>query len=235
MSLKVKSLVAANLLSVGLSALSGVAAAHGGGATVVFGDPVPATPEVTCAGVSYEWTVQMGKGSTAGFVRHVGAKSWNEPPPAYEPPYTGWTHTSDWVAFELKKPAKVQIQIARQQGVLMPGLATDPATGDPLISYTLAGNRLYPAFSLYKGWEESGCEDHRYNTGGPTPWAPALEFVASQPNVHGWNKATLVRYLPAGKYSIAIGGANVSFCAPSTDPLSCYNGRHGYRASITTQ
>lgn len=230
MSRQVTSLVAASLLSVGFLSFSGNAAAEGG-ATVIWGDPVPSNPDGTCTGVGYEWTVTMTKNQNAGFVGDVGAKSWNEPPPAYEPPYTGWTHTSDWVAFELKKPATVQIQVSRQQGVLMPSLATDPTTGSPVINYTPAGAFLYPAFSLYKGWEETGCEDHRYNTGGAIPWAPALEFLYSQPNTQGWSKATLIRSLPAGKYSIAIGGANVSFCVAGQ---SCYTGRHGYRASITT-
>ncbi|MBM4202476.1 MAG: hypothetical protein FJ189_14495 [Gammaproteobacteria bacterium] len=229
MSLKVNSLLSASLLSIGMLAVSGSA---GAATTVIWGDPVPATPEVTCAGVGYEWTVQMGKGQKASFVRHVGAKSWNEPPPAYEPPYTGWTHTSDWVAFELKKDSHVTIQIARQQGVLMSSIATDPVSGSPSVKYTPAGNGLYPAFSVYSGWEETGCEDHRYNTGGATPWAPSLVFADNQPNTQGWSTATWNGPLKAGKYSIAIGGANVSFCAP-TD--SCYTGRHGYRATITTK
>ena len=232
MSQTIAKFVGASILTVGAATVPGLSAAS---TSVVFGDPKPNVPETDCNGISYEWTVTLGKPARAGFVHHVGAKSWNEPPPFYEPPETGWTHTSNFVALELKKAAKVRIEISRQQGVLMPTIVTDPTSGSPAISYNLAGSKLFPAFSIWKGWEEEACEytAHRYDNAGPIAWAPSLDYVANQPNAAGWTTATLIRWLPAGKYTLAIGGANVSFCSP-TD-AACYGGRQGYRASISTE
>ncbi|MGV8713143.1 MAG: hypothetical protein ACWA6R_11415, partial [Nitrosomonas sp.] len=85
--------------------------------TVTYADPQPSTPGVCDGGISYEWTVVLNGHDKAELVGHVGAKSWNEPPPAYEPPDTGWTHTSNWVALELTEPAKLEIEVERQEGV----------------------------------------------------------------------------------------------------------------------
>lgn len=227
MSLNKKFLLAAGLLSTSAFGFSGTAAAN----TVAWITPTPYVPGV-CNGIGYEWAVKASQRASVSFVRRVGAKSWNEVPPFYTPPETGWTHTSDWVKFELTQPATVQIKISRQQGVLLPSVATDPVTGATSIAYTTAGDQLYPALSLYSGWEETGCEDHRYNNSANFAWAPSLQFLANQPNTAGKATAVLTKWLPAGKYSIAIGGANVSFCA-ETD--TCYSGFHGYRAQIITK
>ncbi|WP_139557201.1 hypothetical protein [Methylotetracoccus oryzae] len=227
MSLNKSFLLTAGLLSASAFGFSGTAAAN----TVAWITPTPYVPGV-CTGIGYEWAVTASQRASLSFVRRVGAKSWNEVPPFYVAPETGWTHTSDWVKFELTQPATVQIKIARQQGVLLPSVVTDPVSGATSIAYTTAGDQLYPALSLYSGWEETGCEDHRYNNSANFAWAPSLDFIANQPNTAGKATAVLTKWLPAGKYSIVIGGANVSFCA-ETD--TCYSGFHGYRAQIITK
>ena len=229
MSQKLSTLIHASLLSVGAMINPGVSSASG---SVIFGDPKPNVPPTDCNGISYEWTVTIGKPSSASFVHTVGAKSWNEPPPFYTPPETGWTHTSNFVALELQKDATVTIQVARQQGSLMSTI--DSSSGSPALAYTPVGSQLYPAFSLWKGWNDDACEftAHRYNNAGPISWAPNLEYIANQPNAAGAGKATLTLPLSAGKYTLAIGGANLSFCSTAA---ACYTGLHAYRAVIKTQ
>lgn len=209
--------------------------------TVMYADPVPAGPSYPgCAisgiptgndgGISYEWTVIMNGKDKASFVNHVGAKSYNEPPPAYEPPDTGWTHTSNWVALELSQRSTVKIKIDRQEGV--------PFTSGTTIA--TARNNLVPALSVYSGWDNTSCEDHRYNTAGNVDWS-TIQYLGNQPNNVGKDSVTYEIKLDAGQYSIAIGGSPkvldtypVNTC-DVTDPVCyAYTGRHGYRVEIKT-
>lgn len=225
--------------------------------TVMFADPTP-------NGIPYTWTATLGEegngnggdngytpastgnGGNGGckegrcedgvsFVWRVGAKSWNEPPPIYQPPYTGWTHTSNWVALDLKCDAKVTIRVARQQGVTN--------------GTTTYRDRLYPALSLWKGWQENGDDDHRYNNSGNIDWMNEVEYIGNQPNAKRKNEAVYRVKLKAGKYTIAIGGnpkeltpeeyANLANCGqpsgPDPDICYTYTGNHGYRAEIEAE
>jgi hypothetical protein len=209
--------------------------------SVIYADPVPAGPTYPgCSttgptgadgGISYEWTVILGKNDKASFVNKVGAKSYNEPPPAYEPPETGWTHTSNWVALELSKRSKVRIEVERQEGV--------PFTSGTAMA--TARNQLVPALSVYQGWDNTSCEDHRYNTAGNTDWT-TIQFIGNQPNDKGRAVAVYEARLPAGRYSVAIGGSPkvlASYPAGTCDVLDpvcyAYTGNHGYRATIITE
>ncbi len=222
--------------------LSGSPVAMAG--TVTFGDPVPAGPTYPgCledlggkptgadGGISYEWIVKMGGKDEVSFVNRVGAKSYNEPPPDYEPPYTGWTHTSNWVALELTQRTKVKIKVERQEGVPM-------ANSTPV---TVARNKLIPALSVYSGWDNTSCEDHRYNTSGNVPWT-TVQYIGNQPNKHGKDEVGYQIVLDAGKYSIAIGGSpkvlatypDAKTCDPADPVCYAYTGNHGYRVEIKT-
>lgn len=239
MNLKLNRLIGTGLLLASVSAAQPVLAA-----TVTYADPVPAGPTYPgCldpvppgtgptgkdGGISYEWTVMMKGRDHAELVGDVGAKSWNEPPPAYEPPYTGWTHTSDWIALDLDQPAKLLIEVERQEGVTFPA-GTTIAT---------ARNKLVPAISIYKNWDNTSCEDHRYNNAGNDDWS-TLEYIGNRPN-NGKPVAVYRAKLPAGQYSIAIGGSpKVLDQYPAgncdaADPLCyAYTGRHGFEAHIAT-
>lgn len=208
--------------------------------SVIYADPVPGStePGVCNGGISYEWTVKMGSSHTVGFVNHVGAKSFNEPPPAYEPPDTGWTHTSNWVAFELEKDAMVEIEVMRQEGV--PYTSKDPVTALPIMA--TARNKLIPAFAIYSGWDDTSCEEHRFNNSGDTDWT-TVKYMTNALNKGGWATVKRKIKLKAGKYSIAIGGSpkvleaypDAKTCDPLTDKLCyVYTGRHGFRANIKT-
>jgi len=190
-------------------------------AVVSFGDPYP-------GGIGYEWLVQMEGDDSVKFERHVGAKSWNEP--GNPVGLKGWTHTSDWVMLELLESSMVILQIEREKNV--------PASPSP------ARNKLYPAFSLYAGWDnDDDNEDHQYNNIGNTPWAEDLNYLIHDENDQGAAKITAKLLLPAGQYSLAIGGNPpareiypAGTCDPSTDRVCyTYTGRHGYKVKITTR
>jgi hypothetical protein len=160
-------------------------------------------------GITYEWLVKMGDQDSANFSRHVGAFSWNEPnnPVGLK----GWTHTSNWVMLELTEPAKLTVKIER-------------ATGVPN-GIGIAGDNLYPAFSLYAGWDNDGDEDHQYNTLGNTAWADGISYLNHQAN--GSTEAAVEKsfVLSAGLYSIAIGG---------DPPIGSIARREGYLATLST-
>jgi hypothetical protein len=225
----------AALLAVLLSPASALAG------TVTYADPKPAGasypgcldtgPTGNDGGIGYEWTVELDGKDQASVVNAVGAKSWNEPPPLYTPPDSGWTHTSNWIALKLHRDAKVIIEVERQEGVAIQNGTTTAA----------ARNKLIPAISVYKGWDNTSCEDHRYNTGANFDWS-SVEFIGNEPNEKGRSVAKFRAELPAGEYSIAIGGNPkvlktypANNCDP-TDPVCyAYTGRHGYEATITAK
>jgi hypothetical protein len=184
--------------------LVGLSATPGNAATVTPTDPNPA------GGISYEWKVKLNLDDTASIIRHVGAKSWNEPenPPGLK----GWTHTSDWVALDLTESAYLTIKIKRASNVTVD-------------ETTIAGNQLYPAFSLYSGWENNGVEDHQYNNLGNTPWAPDITYVDSNGNDNNTPAVYTTFKLEPGFYSIAIGG---------NPPDPTQEGRQGYEATFGT-
>lgn len=197
---------------------------HLGGA-VSFAD---ATPDL---GLGYEWTVQLRKKDKASVVWHVGAKSWNEP--TNPDGLKGWTHTSNWIAVDLEQPARLQVTVERQQGVVFTN------AGVP----TVARAELVPALSLYAGWDETTVfEDHTFNNAGNF-WS-TVEFLGNAPNPRGKSKIVFKSRgtLPAGRYSVVIGGNPPPLASPTSyptagcdqlDPLCyAYTGPHGYRALL---
>jgi len=197
--------------------------------TVSFSDPAPD------AGIGYEWTVAMllnptDTAVTAEFVRHVGAKSSYEP--ANAAPEIGWQHTSDWVALDLPQETLLTIELNNQRGVQY---TTVDAEGK--VSQLTAGQGYFPGFAVYKGWDDTSTEIHSFNPLGNF-WAAQLDWITAaydQVGQHGSEakrsaKTRLI--LPAGHYSINIGGVNALYCTPEQP---CYNGRHGYIAKLTAE
>lgn len=191
------------------SVLLGVTSSQIQAATISFSDPAP-------AGISYEWTLQMSDKDKISFVRYVGARSQNEP--SNPVGLKGWTHTSNWVALKVPQQVELTVKIERQAGVpvIFPGIPT-----------TMAGESLYPAFSLYSGWATGAVvEDHQFNTLGNTDWIKGICYVAHEENKNGESSVEQKFVLPPGSYSIAI-GAN-----PPEDLT--LTGFHGYKATFTT-
>ena len=215
--------IAAMLL--GCSAM--MASASHAASTVTFADPAPDK------GIGYEWNIRMSHGgkapTTAEFVRHVGAKSSYEP--TFTPPEIGWHHQSDWVALELVENSLVTIEVRNQRGVHYTEVAQDGKKTE-----STAGQGYFPGFSVYKGWDDTSTEKHSFNSIGNF-WSTIQYITAAydQKGVHGGETkrlATTRLMLPAGKYSINIGGVNALYCLPEQP---CFSGRHGYSAKFTAE
>lgn len=196
-------------------ALAVIAVAPAHAANVSPSDPSPnvydpVTFDPLAGGVGYAWTVNMGPDDRAAFDGLVGAWSWDED--AFPTTAKGWTHTSNWVALKLRQPSKVTIRVSRKENV------PDGQGG-------VGGNILYPAFTLYKNWDGDGGDDHTYNNRGNVVWAEDLAYLKHVENVGGQASVELTLELPAGHYSIALGGNS-----PSTnrEPFQ------GYGATIIT-
>ncbi|MEQ1638846.1 MAG: hypothetical protein ABL903_19475 [Methylococcales bacterium] len=197
-------------------------------ATINFADPAPDK------GIGYEWTVKMehaGAVATAEFVRHVGAKSSYEP--SNPAPEVGWQHTSDWVALELKEKTLLTVELTNQRGVQYTTIGTDGKAAE-----NTAGIGYFPAFSFYSGWDDTSTEVHTFNPIGNF-WSTIkfvdIAYIQQAQAIHGNEATRTIKkqfILPAGQYSVNIGGANALYCETT---LPCYNGRHGYRAKFIAE
>jgi hypothetical protein len=207
---------------------AGAVRAHDGGPTgpvvgdLSFADPAP-------AGIGYEWTVRLRHGERAELVNAVGAKSWNEP--SNPEGLKGWTHTSNWIALELVDDAVVRITVVRQPGVVVPSGST----------FAAARTEIVPALSLYRGWDETTVfEDHTFNNLGNF-WS-TIEYVGAAANAKSRPKVTYRVRLPAGRYSLVVGGNPRALgdasaypangCDPVDPTCYAYTGLHGYRAVL---
>ena len=198
----------------GLFAL--ISTAHVNAATVTPTDPSPneydpVTFEPLDGGVGYAWTVTMGGKDRADAEGLVGAWSWDED--AFLSTAKGWTHTSNWIALKLTKASKVTIQLSRKLNV------PDGEGG-------VGGNILFPAFTVYKNWDGDGGDKHTYNNRGNIEWAEDLSYLTHVENNGSATSVEVTLELPAGLYSLAVGGNS-----PSTnrEPFQ------GYGLTITTE
>jgi hypothetical protein len=182
-----------------------------------YGDPEK-------GGIGYEWTVTID-GANHGHAEitgSVGGKSSYEP--QFDAPNFGWTHTSDWVAVEMKSKAVLEITVERLGGIYF--TKTDEKTKET--SIVTAGAKLYPALSIYTGWDSTTAKEQgSFNPAGNF-WS-TIKFKDVVYSTLGEKKITYRAKLPAGKYSINIGGVNALYCKESD---SCFNGLHGYRATF---
>ena len=191
----------------------------------------PATLAVSAvpsgAGIPYTWTDGLSKRPHVEFVLAVGAKSWNEP--SNPAGLKGWTHTSNWIALDLKQDARIKLTVTRQQGVVL----TDGTS-------TLSRDRLFPAVSLYAGWDSTSNQDHTFNNAGSF-WS-TIQFISNEPNAKGRDVVVLKAKLAAGQYTIDIGGNPPSLGDASNYPANgcdsgdatcyVYTGQHGYYAVL---
>lgn len=184
---------------------------------IVYGDPEE-------GGIGYEWTVKMPHHGSVEILGSVGGKSSFEP--QFDAPNFGWTHTSDWVAVEIEADAILEIEVSRQSGFYE--MKVDDA--DNSKSYVTAGGELYPALSIYTGWDSTTeKEQGSFNPAGNF-WS-TLEFKAAEYSKLGETTIVYRTKVTPGKYSVNIGGVNAVYCA---ETASCYKGLHGYRAKFTT-
>ncbi len=192
--------------------------------TVTHSDPLS-------GGIGYYWTVAMGQSDTASVSRFVGAWSWQDSS-LFSPGETpvGWTHNSDWVALKLDVPAMVTLRLENKSGVSL---------GNPSQPDATASGNLIPGMTVYAGWDNDLAPQsfsdanndgeptqnwHSYNNRGNVAWAEDMNyFTHLEPN--GTNVIQLTMMMPAGEYSIVIGGNANSTADPA---------RQGYLASFST-
>ncbi|TKB72287.1 MAG: VPLPA-CTERM sorting domain-containing protein [Nitrospira sp.] len=197
------------LLAVAALGLWLAAAAPSHAATVTA--PGPAT------GLTYEWQVVMGDLDLAHYHGAVGAKSWAEP--GNPVGAKGWTHTSDWTALDLtglSGPTFLTLELGRAEGGV---------------------SQLFPAFSLYAGWEtvNSDATNHTWNNTGAISWATNLTYIDHLSNAGGPNgtasgalldPVSKSWVLAPGLYTLNYGG-NPSFALGQI-------GNHDFAATLTT-
>lgn len=212
---------------VGTSALVLSSPAFSQSVSIDFADPHPG------AGIGYEWTVKIShansKAMTAEFIRHVGAKSSYEP--AFSSPEIGWNHTSDWVALSLNEDSLLTIEVNNQRGVQY--TTVNP---EGQVTQHAAGRGHFPGIALYSGYDNTSTESHSFNPLGNF-WATQLNWITAgydQKGQHGdvKRRAKIQAIVPAGLYSLNIGGVNALYCEPQ---MPCFDGRHGYKATITAE
>lgn len=180
------------------------------------GDPVPnrfdTDTGLSSGGVGYAWTVDTVGHYHTTLLGIVGASSWSDP----EAPVVGEgrTRASHWVALRLRSPSRVTIRHSAKTGVIDPLGLVPGETG---------GEDLRPAFTLYTGWQNAGPDETTYNSQGEIAWADALRYRAHAVDT-GAGEAIASYELPAGLYSIALGGIGEA----GFDP-----GRQGYEATLS--
>lgn len=153
-------------------------------------------------GVTYTWQIELsGPGDSAEVVRAVGSKAWADPSNPDLGSFglnAGWTHTSNWVYVSLAEAAEVAFSLA-------PNDAVSNGEGG-----FFAGD-LVPAFSLWSGVDDDGTDNHYYEQGQVPHWIDAagfafLDHADEGPGPFDGSVATLTLELPAGEYTLALGG-----------------------------
>jgi|GEM_PF-762342 len=185
-------------------------------------DPVPNTyPEpdyIGTGGVGYAQTIIADRDETGSFSGLVGAWSWEDnalfDAEAGDPP-VGWTHTSNWLALRLQKEMIFTITVERDATV------PDPTTEEP--ERLADTSSMFPSFTVYKGWDNDGSDNHTYNNRGNVDWAEDITYHDHYDN-SSETAVTRTYLLPAGEYSIVIGSN-----APATNPNS-----QGYKFTYST-
>lgn len=169
--------------------------------------PVDLTPNVAgppaTGGVGYGYTVIAAAGASGSFKDHVGAWSW-EDNSLFTPgqPSVGWTHTSKWVQVKLLQDSLFTISMNRD--------ATVPfATGPGGFADT---SSMFPSFTLWRGADQDGSDNHTYNNKGRVAWAEDLTYLDHVDNSTD-EGVTRTWRLPAGDYTLALGSN-----APATNP-----------------
>lgn len=180
------------------------------------GDPVPngidAVTGETTGGIGYAWTVSSVGNLHAALSGIVGTSSWSDPGALSSD--EGRTRASSWVALRLRFPSLVTIRLSRAANIPDPLGILPGDTG---------GGDLRPAFTVYSGWQESGPDNTTFPNKASIPWAGSLTYHSHTIN-SGSGSAVASIELPAGDYSIALGGIGTG---------GFDEGRQGYEADLS--
>lgn len=184
-------------------------------ASIVPADPVPNTEDpLTGAplngGIRYSWQVNLAGNTSATFGGAVGAWGWDED--GSSATAIGRTEAAQWVALNLKSPSRLTVRVSRR------GSAIDLLS---IFPGSTAGSNLRPAFSLYSGWDSDGGDDSTFTNRGPVVWAEDTAYLDHAETTGESAEKTFT--LPAGLYTIALGGNSTSLLPES---------RQGYEAKL---
>jgi hypothetical protein len=165
----------------------------------------PTAPTPSTGGVGYGYTVIGKAGASGSFKDTVGAWSW-EDNALFAPgePAVGWTHTSKWVQVKLLQDTLFTVAVNRD--------ATVPDVSGP--GGFADTSSMFPSFTLFRGADQDGSDNHTYNNKGRVGWAEDLTYLAHVDNSTD-DSVTRTFRLPAGDYTFAVGSN-----APATNPLS---------------
>lgn len=160
-------------------------------ASVVTGD-LPARAGEDGEGIGYSFQMYLDASAapaTETLTSSVASRAWSDPVNLSGPLGVplGWTHNSNWVYIKLESGANVQI-------ILAPN-----------------GSDLVPAMTLWKGADNSGGNWHTYEQDRVPFWVDDpgfshLDHVTTGPGGFANQNATLSAFLPAGEYTVALGG-----------------------------
>ncbi len=165
-------------------------------------DPVPNTylpPEyIGTGGIGYTYTVIAKVGDSGNFSNRVGAWSWEDSslPSAPGQKSLGWTHTSNWLALKLEEEAYFSFTMESDNNVPWPSIEDPDRKADT--------SHMKPSFTLYRGWDNDGSDNHTYSNKGNVLWAEDIRYMDHVDNSSA-NKVTRTWRLPAGEYTLALG------------------------------
>lgn len=180
-------------------------------AGVISGDPAS-------GGIGYAHIISVGRGDSGNFSDHVGAWSWEDnslfDAENGEPP-VGWTHTSRWVALQVKDNLTLNLTVSRDAHVPWPTTEEPGRVADT--------ESMFPSFTLWRGWDNDGADSHTYNNRGDVSWAEDINYFDHYDNS---TQETITRSytLAPGYYTFAVGSN-----APATNTL-----RQGFNFAWTT-
>lgn len=180
-------------------------------------------------GIAYNNGISLGANDTGSVSGAVGQWSWQDPAIAdAQVPNGGWGHTSHWIALTLTEPVVLSFSLTRNADVVRPL----PTGFYPTDNY-------FPAFTIWQNWDTDPAPANFYDTDmagtsgnyhvypntGNVAWAEDIAYLDHYRNSGTETSATDSWLLPAGNYTLAVGGL-----APSSVGAS----RQGYLATFTT-
>jgi hypothetical protein len=183
------------------------------------GDQAAADPVPAPGGIGYSHTVNVRAGVSGQFSNHVGAWSWEDnglfgnPGQGVTP--VGWTHTSRWVALNVDADEVFfTLTIERDASVPWPSQSDPERLADT--------SSMFPSFTVWRNWHNTGPDSHSYNNRGNIAWAPPLRHITHADNSTQTSITHTLR-LRRGQYTFAIGSN-----APATNPQ-----RQGFKLSYS--
>lgn len=190
-------------------------------AAITYTDPYFQSLDPVVQGTGYTWNVELGASGFAttvglGEATDVGVWSWRQSTGSA----VGWTHTADWATLTLTESASLTIVMGRNSSIPDPN--TDGAT-------MLPTDKLMPSFSIWYGtfaYSEWSTK-HTFSNTTDISWAAGINGIAGWVDNTTEDTASLTLDLPAGVYTIALGGNNPSG-NNSSDPTQ------GYYANFST-